>query len=88
MSKERKFTNSQLEELIQSLSGSSDTLSGAIEELFGSDFSEDDLTDDDHNYIDNQIFLCTECGWWCEIHEESEECLDGERICKDCQNVR
>lgn len=37
-----------------------------------------DLTSEDHAEIDDQIFLCDQCGWWCEISEQNGE------ICEDC----
>lgn len=83
-----KFTNEELEELVDALRGSTDTLDMAIKELFGDQYGEDQMDDSDHDYIDNEIFLCTDCGWWCEISDESQECLEGERICHDCQDVR
>lgn len=29
-------------------------------------------------YLDQHIFLCDDCGWWCEISEQSDEgrCYD------------
>jgi hypothetical protein len=41
-----------------------------------------DLTSEDHDVIDNQIFLCETCGWWCEISEQDE---DGN--CQDCHEA-
>ena len=38
-------------------------------------------------YLDDTIFCCTSCDWWCEISEEaSEEYADKfqELICRDC----
>ncbi len=42
-----------------------------------SDLSEQDLTD-----LDNAIFLCEVCGWWCEISESNESDLGN--VCNDC----
>lgn len=82
------FSPEEIEELISDLTGTTSTLNESIQELFGDDFSEDDLTEDNHNQIDNSIFLCDDCGWWCEISEESEEGFDGERVCSDCSELR
>lgn len=58
------------------------SLNDAIEEEYP-EMTEDDLTPEDHNAIDNEIFLCDECGWWCEISEATDiESEDGK--CKDC----
>ncbi len=43
--------------------------------------NEDDLTDNDYYEIDNQIFLCEICGWWCESSELKE---DSDNICEQC----
>lgn len=45
--------------------------------------NEDDLTSEDHEAIDNEIFLCDECGWWCEISEQADTGED-EQKCEDC----
>ena len=37
---------------------------------------EDDLTMDELDHIDQEIFLCAECGWWCEVSESNDK--DGE----------
>ena len=84
----QKFNDGEIEELIGALQGTTDTMESAINELFGEDYSEDDLTDGDWNKINNSVFLCTDCGWWCETSEESQESLDGEQICEDCNEIR
>ncbi len=33
-------------------------------------------------YLDNHIFLCDGCGWWCELSEMSDE-----GVCSDCCSV-
>jgi anaerobic selenocysteine-containing dehydrogenase len=36
-------------------------------------------------HLDQEIFACTACGWWCGIDEEvSEEIGHDELICRDC----
>lgn len=32
--------------------------------------------------VDNQIFKCCCCDWWCEVHEQSDE--HDEPTCEDC----
>lgn len=34
---------------------------------------------------DADIFLCTECGWYCEVYEMSEHCDEYEEVCSDCK---
>lgn len=33
--------------------------------------------------IDDAIFCCATCGWWCEISELAEDEM-GEQVCEDC----
>lgn len=63
--------------IIESLQGTCGTLSSAVNEAYP-DMTEDDLTDEDHQLIDLEIFLCEECGWWCEIGEQHDD------HCDDC----
>lgn len=35
------------------------------------------------NYLDDQIFRCTCCSWWCPVSEMSEQ--SEEPICTDCE---
>lgn len=82
----KKFTSEQLNELVSALQGTCDELNSAINELFGDDYSDDDLTEDDHNFIDNEIFHCDDCGWWYEVVEQSE--VEDEKVCNDCNECR
>jgi hypothetical protein len=84
----RKFSDEEIADLIGALQGTCGDMNSTIMELFGEDYSEDDLTEEERNTIDNQVFLCTDCGWWCEACQESQECLDGERICEECHEIR
>ncbi len=58
------------------------TLADACEEV---GLKEDDLTSSDHDMIDNQIFNCEKCGWWCEIGEANINPEGGGDICNDCK---
>ena len=56
-----------------------------VVEIYYPDMSEDDLTEEDHFEIDNQIFLCETCGWWYELCEQCSETEDcNENDCQDC----
>ncbi len=46
---------------------------------------DEELTDEELSEIDNCIFQCDCCGWWCETSEEGNS-GDGERICRDCSD--
>ena len=56
-----------------------------IDELQGTCASFDPTvwSDIDLQTLDDQIFNCGVCGWWCEIFELSESDT-GELICTDC----
>ena len=53
-----------------------------IDELNGTcDYVDlDEWSSEDLQVLDEQIFQCDTCGWWCEVGEESEE----PSICNDC----
>lgn len=76
-----------IQDLIDSLQGTADSLGGALENLYPG-MELEDLNDKDHFEIDNTIFLCDECGWWCEISENAETDDSDEMICQDCANAR
>lgn len=65
-----------------------------VERLRGTcDMLEDGLEDEDAedlqdhlpflDYLDNHIFRCECCGWWCEI-SESVDSDDYDLVCGDC----
>lgn len=72
-----KPENFDIHELISSLQGTCST----IDDHLPDDMELEDLTEQDYADIDNEIFLCETCGWWCEIGEVSEH-EDG--VCTDC----
>jgi len=69
-----------IHKVIEGLQGTTDSISDHLPE--GMD--EGDLTSNDYDAIDNEIFLCAECGWWCEISEAAES-DDGGEMCRDCR---
>ena len=76
------------QEIIDALQGTCDTLSGAVQEVTGNDDLDDmSLSTEQHEAIDNQIFLCDECNWWCEISEANENPQGGGDICDDCSDL-
>ena len=78
-----KFTRENIDELIQYLQGSCNSLDEGIQTILG-DYDSTDLSPENCDQIDNEIFLCTGCGWWCEVSEMSEE--DDEQVCVECHN--
>lgn len=48
-------------------------------------FNLDSMNQELCDALDDRIFLCTECNWWCEIHEESSEEVGAQEwICAQC----
>lgn len=74
-----KPDNFDIAQLVEDLQGTCGNISDHLPE----GMVEEDLTDDDHNYIDNEIFLCEQCGWWCETSEASEQ-EEYEGYCNGC----
>jgi len=84
--------NFDIEDVIQNLQG---TCGHPISSCFGEDgilnddytpkypdMDEDDLTEDDYMELDNWIFVCESCGWWCGTSEDND--FEGQRYCDDC----
>lgn len=83
--KEGKISNEQIEKIIDYLQGSCKTMQDGITGITEDDnLSEEDITDEQMAHIDQEIFLCTDCGWWCEISEETKSVNDSELGCRDC----
>lgn len=74
-------TISKADELVQYLQGTCKSLDEGVREVYGEDFDVNELSDEDTSHLDQEIFLCDTCGWWCEICEE-----DGEGNCQDCHD--
>lgn len=67
-----------INELQEALEGTCDSLQGGIEAVLGDD-SDYELTIEEHEQLDQLIFLCDECSWWCCVSERN-----GDDICDDC----
>lgn len=79
----RKLSAGEIEDLIQHLQGTIMSLDSAVEEMFGMDWM--DLDVDALAEIDNSIFCCESCGWWCEVSEMSMEVPD-DLVCQGCED--
>lgn len=71
-----------VDSIIDDLRGTTKTLDQVCGDL-GIDV--DDLAIADHQHIDEEIFECATCGWWCGMDELSEKHED-ENICTDCED--
>lgn len=70
--------NFKVEELIESLKGTCQSISQILS-LIHEEMFEEDLSYEDLEAIDSEIFCCETCGWWWEI----SECAD-ENVCLEC----
>jgi hypothetical protein len=73
---DRGLTDDQVNELYAALCGSCDSLETALEQQ---GFVLDDMTHEDHLELDDLMFLCDGCGWWCDALE-----MEGDQTCSDC----
>lgn len=74
------FTEVQINELIEHLNGSCKTLEEGIKTILGEEYTENDLSGENQDQIDQEIFLCHNCGWWYEVEAQGE---NGD--CEDCE---
>lgn len=79
----------KLNEIIEYLRGTCmNTVRGAAEEILAREVTEDEL-DKIEKAVDEELFTCQICGWYCERGEESSEVFDrlGEDdVCEDCED--
>ena len=73
-----KPENFDIQELIDHLQGTCKSLQEGLNDLYP-EMDVSDLTEKDNEEIDNQIFNCDTCNWWCEACEQDE---DGN--CENC----
>lgn len=67
-----------IQKLIDELQGTCNSLSGVLPE--GMD--DIDLTEQDHEAIDQRIFCCDTCDWWYEAYEQ-----DTDGNCESCSTI-
>lgn len=73
----------KLMEIIEYLRGTCQSADEVFEKF---DTNFDDITLEEARVIDEHIFCCDACGWWCETSEMSEDWEDyaDEPVCEDC----
>jgi hypothetical protein len=80
----RKISKKELSELAEFLNGTaSHSVSEAIALLEFGEVDEDDAAV--RLETEGEIFLCTGCGWWCEMDEMGDD-SSGDQLCGDCTN--
>lgn len=78
-----KLTQEKLNELIYALQGSCSTIAEQLEMRW--ELSEDDLTMENYLAIDDAIFCCSVCNWWCPASEETATAQGKSDLgCSDC----
>jgi hypothetical protein len=76
------LTQNQINELYNDLVGTCSDIDIVLMELFEVD-SITELSPATLEEIDQMMFNCGECGWWCDINE-STECPGGDEVCEEC----
>jgi hypothetical protein len=71
--------------IVDALNGTANDIQEALDDYYPG-MLDTDMLSTDHDIIDNQIFKCSCCGWWCEIHEAVENDGGSEDICTDCKD--
>jgi len=69
---------SRISEIIEYLKGTCESLDSGCH-VCGCTF--DDLSVEELQELDGEIFMCGECNWWCELSEANGD--DGS-VCTDC----
>ncbi len=77
---DRNIPNEVLDKVIGYLLGTCYSLEVVLSE-FG--YHETDMAPADYAYIEEDIFCCSGCGWWCEVCEMADD-GNGEQLCEDC----
>lgn len=75
-------TKEIIENVIDDLRGTCSSLDKVLD-YYGSSFEELSLENCDQ--IDSEIFNCECCGWWCDISELSSK-IDDALVCTDCED--
>jgi len=70
-----------VDELIENTVGTCFSLEEHLEYF---DMELDDLSMEELGYIDDSIFVCDCCGWWCELSELVPEIEDA-TVCMGCE---
>ena len=72
----------EYQKIIDGLNGTCDGLHSHLDRV-----GREDLADNETftAMLDDQIFECSECGWWCE-QGEANDIGTGEDACNDCAN--
>jgi hypothetical protein len=73
------LTNEQIALIVSELRGTAGDLDKEIEAIAGEGITAVNLSNETLTEIDDRVFLCEVCGWWCDADERS----DG-NVCENC----
>lgn len=81
-----KMTTEQMEELVNTVNGTCESIYSTCERLFGHEICEYENEMEICGYVDDRIFECGECGWWYDAGwwNTDESVTRGENICLGC----
>lgn len=72
----------EIERVISVLQGTCNTMTEALQQLYGDVGTEDNFTAEDYEAISLEIFKCDHCDWWYEISERASD--QDDEICEGC----
>jgi hypothetical protein len=78
-----KMTIEEMDMLCNSTQGSCQSLEEVCYSLFGTYPDEYENEMEICNFIDDRIFCCEGCSWWCEMSQMTND-LENEWTCVDC----
>lgn len=80
-----KLTREQVDQIADTLRGQcARSLEEVVKEDHGID--PDDLDIEDHLALDEKVFCCEKCGWYCDIDELSERADGNTLFCDECED--
>lgn len=85
-----KPINFDVNSVIENLQGTCmNGIGDALDELYPG-MNEEDLTSQDYDAIDQSLFECSSCGWWCETSESNTDPYseDSDQYCDDCYEAK
>jgi hypothetical protein len=75
-----------IKRLAQDLIGSSGTGFSSIEEYMEEEGEIENMTIAELQMVDDIVFECTTCNWWCGEDEKEEDEASGQWVCTECLN--
>ena len=75
-----KPANFNIHRVVEQLIGNCYCLTDAVSSIYGDEFNQDILEEDDMKVIEKHLFRCAACGWWYEHRDQASNGIE----CKDC----